>query len=147
MAANVDKDFAKNRAKAMTLLQEEASLQEIVRLVGRDSLSYEDQLKLEATKSIREDYLQQNAFHDIDTFCSHAKQNKMLKLVLQFYDLGMKALEHGVYLKDIEKLEVREKIARSKYIDEQELEKIDEISVELDSAFEKLIQEGGILDA
>lgn len=147
MAENIDKDFAKNRAKAMSLLQEEASLQEIVRLVGRDSLSYEDQLKLEATKSIREDYLQQNAFHEIDTFCSHAKQNKMLKLVLEFYDLGMKALEKGVYLKDIEKMKVREKIARSKYIDEEELFKIDDIITELNEAIEKLIQEGGILDA
>ena len=147
MAENIDKDFAKNRAKAMSLLQEEASLQEIVRLVGRDSLSYEDQLKLEATKSIREDYLQQNAFHDTDTFCSHAKQNKMLKLVLEFYDLGMKALEKGVYLKDIEKMPVREKIARSKYIDEEELFKIDDIITELNEAIEKLIQEGGILDA
>ena len=147
MAENIDKDFAKNRAKAMSLLQEEASLQEIVRLVGRDSLSYEDQLKLEATKSIREDYLQQNAFHDTDTFCSHAKQNKMLKLVLEFYDLGMKALEKGVYLKDIEKMKVREKIARSKYIDEEELYKIDDIITELNEAIEKLIQEGGILDA
>ena len=122
-------------------------MQEIVRLVGRDSLSYEDQLKLEATKSIREDYLQQNAFHDTDTFCSHAKQNKMLKLVLEFYDLGMKALEKGVYLKDIEKMKVREKIARSKYIDEEELYKIDDIITELNGAIEKLIQEGGILDA
>ena len=68
MAANIDPEFAKNRAKAMNLLQEESALQEIVRLVGRDSLSYEDQLKLEATKSFRVDYLQQTAFHDVDTF-------------------------------------------------------------------------------
>ena len=131
MAGNIDPEFARNRAKAMNLLQEESSLQEIVRLVGRDSLSEEDQLKLEATKSLREDYLQQNAFHDIDTFCSLEKQNKMLKLILQFYDLGMKALEKGVYLKDIEHMPVRENIARSKYIEEEELHKIDEISVEL----------------
>ncbi|MCR3956227.1 MAG: V-type ATP synthase subunit A [Gudongella sp.] len=147
MAGNIDPEFAKNRAKAMNLLQEESSLQEIVRLVGRDSLSEEDQLKLEATKSLREDYLQQNAFHDIDTFCSLEKQNKMLKLILQFYDLGMKALEKGVYLKDIEHMPVRENIARSKYIEEEELHKIDEISVELTQAINKLIEEGGILDA
>ncbi|WP_422484867.1 V-type ATP synthase subunit A [Gudongella sp. DL1XJH-153] len=147
MAANIDPEFAKNRAKSMNLLQEESSLQEIVRLVGRDSLSDEDQLKLEATKSMREDYLQQNAFHDIDTFCSLEKQNKMLKLILEFYDLGMKALEKGVYLKDIEHMPVREKIARSKYIDEEELQKIDEISVELNEEINKLIEEGGILDA
>lgn len=147
MAGNIDPEFARNRAKAMNLLQEESSLQEIVRLVGRDSLSEEDQLKLEATKSLREDYLQQNAFHDIDTFCSLEKQNKMLKLILQFYDLGMKALEKGVYLKDIEHMPVRENIARSKYIEEEELHKIDEIGVELNQAINKLIEEGGILDA
>lgn len=147
MAANIDPDFAKNRAKAMTLLQEEASLQEIVRLVGRDSLSYEDQLKLEATKSIREDYLQQNAFHEIDTFCSLQKQNKMLKLILKFYDLGMKALEKGVYLKSIERMPVREKIARAKYIEEALLEQIDDISKQLEADMNKLIEEGGILDA
>ena len=147
MAANIDVDFARNRAKAMTLLQEEAQLQEIVRLVGRDSLSYEDQLKLEATKSIREDYLQQNAFHEIDTFCSLQKQNKMLKLILKFYDLGMKALEKGVYLKDIERMPVREKIARSKYIEETHLEQVDEIAQQLEADMNKLIEEGGILDA
>ncbi|WP_409228032.1 V-type ATP synthase subunit A [Gudongella sp. SC589] len=147
MAGNIDPEFARNRAKAMNLLQEESSLQEIVRLVGRDSLSEEDQLKLEATKSLREDYLQQNAFHDIDTFCSLEKQNKMLKLILQFYDLGMKALEKGVYLKDIEHMPIRENIARSKYIEEEELDKIDEIGVELTQAINKLIEEGGILDA
>lgn len=147
MAANIDPEFAKNRAKAMTLLQEEAQLQEIVRLVGRDSLSYEDQLKLEATKSIREDYLQQNAFHEIDTFCSLQKQNKMLKLILKFYDLGMKALEKGVYLKDIERMPVREKIARSKYIEETHLEQVDEIAQQLEADMNKLIEEGGILDA
>ncbi|HCO18877.1 MAG TPA: V-type ATP synthase subunit A [Tissierellales bacterium] len=147
MAENIDPEFAKNRAKAMTLLQEEAQLQEIVRLVGRDSLSYEDQLKLEATKSIREDYLQQNAFHEIDTFCSLQKQNKMLKLILKFYDLGVKAIEKGVYLKSIEKMPVREKIARSKYIEEAHLEQIDEIAQQLETDMNKLIEEGGILDA
>ena len=147
MAANTDPDFAKNRAKAMSLLQEEASLQEIVRLVGRDSLSYEDQLKLEATKSIREDFLQQNAFHEVDTYCSLQKQNKMLKLILKFYDLGMKALEKGVYLKNIEKMPVREKIARAKYIEEEYIEQVDEISIQLEAEINKLIEEGGILDA
>jgi len=147
MAENIDPEFAKNRAKAMTLLQEEAQLQEIVRLVGRDSLSYEDQLKLEATKSIREDYLQQNAFDEIDTFCSLQKQNKMLKLILKFYDLGVKAIEKGVYLKSIEKMPVREKIARSKYIEEAHLEQIDEIAQQLEADMNKLIEEGGILDA
>ena len=147
MNENIDPEFASNRQKAMNLLQDEAGLQEIVRLVGRDSLSEEDQLKLEATKSIREDYLQQNAFHDVDTFCSLQKSNKMLKLMLEFYDLGVKALEQGVYLKDVENLEVRYKIARSKYISEDDMNEIDNISNELKSSIDNLISKGGILNA
>jgi len=147
MNENVDKEFAKNRVKAMTLLQEEASLQEIVRLVGRDSLSDEDQLKLEASKSIREDYLQQNAFHDVDTYCSLEKQNMMLKLILKFYDLSLDALKKGVYLKDIENMAVREKIARAKYIEEDKLNELEAIERELETEIAKLIEEGGLLDA
>jgi len=147
MNDNIDKEFAKNRIKAMSLLQEEASLQEIVRLVGRDSLSPEDQLKLEASKSIREDYLQQNAFHDVDTYCSLEKQNLMLKVILKFYDLSLDALNKGVYLKDIENMAVREKIARAKYIDEERLDEIKNIEKELETEIAKLIEEGGLLDA
>ncbi|MEA4963937.1 V-type ATP synthase subunit A [Lutispora sp.] len=147
MNENIDPEFAANRAKAMNLLQDETGLLEIVRLVGRDSLSEEDQLKLEATKSIREDFLQQNAFHEVDTFCSLAKQNKMLKLILNFFDQGKRALEQGVYLKDIEKMEVRNKIARAKYIAEEDLEKIDDINAELTASVDNLISKGGILNA
>lgn len=147
MNANVDPDFAANRAKAMSLLQDETGLLEIVRLVGRDSLSEEDQLKLEATKSIREDFLQQNAFHEVDTFCSLKKQNKMLKLVLNFYDQGMRALKQGVYLKDILNMDVRNRIARAKYIAEDNIDEIDRISEELVASIDNLISKGGILDA
>ena len=147
MNENIDPEFAANRAKAMNLLQDETGLLEIVRLVGRDSLSEEDQLKLEATKSIREDFLQQNAFHEVDTFCSLAKQNKMLKLILNFFDQGKRALEQGVYLKDIEKMEVRNKIARAKYIAEEDLDKIDDIDAELIASVDNLISKGGILNA
>lgn len=147
MNENIDPEFAANRGKAMNLLQDETGLLEIVRLVGRDSLSEEDQLKLEAAKSMREDFLQQNAFHEVDTFCSLEKQNKMLKLVLDFYDQGKRALEQGVYLKDIENMEVRNKIARAKYIPEKELDKIDDINEELISSINNLISKGGILDA
>jgi V/A-type H+-transporting ATPase subunit A len=147
MDENIDPEFSANRAKAMSLLQDESELQEIVRLVGRDSLSEEDQLKLEATKSIREDFLQQNAFHDVDTFCSLAKQNLMLKLVLEFYDQGLKALKKGVYIKELEKLPVRDKIARAKYIPEENIDEIKEIQTELIEEIDKLISKGGILDA
>ncbi len=147
MNESIDPNFADNRSKAMSLLQEESGLQEIVRLVGRDSLSEKDQLKLEATKSLREDYLQQNAFHEVDTVCSLEKQNKMLKLILQFYDEGLRALEAGVYLKDIENMEVRNKIARTKYIPEANISEIDAIGVELKTSIDELISKGGILNA
>ncbi|HHV72753.1 MAG TPA: V-type ATP synthase subunit A [Clostridia bacterium] len=147
MDANVDPSFSANRARAMALLQEEAGLQEIVRLVGRDSLSEWDQLKLEVTKSIREDYLQQNAFHDQDAFASLKKQNLMLQLVLFFYDEARRALENGVYLNEIINLEVRDRIARAKYIPEDRLDEILEIKKEVSKAIDDLISKGGILDA
>ena len=139
MDKNVDERFSKNRVNAMKLLQEEASLQEIVRLVGKDTLSFEDQLKLEAAKSIREDYLQQNAFHEQDTFTSLAKQDKMLNMVLNFYYQAKRALESNVYINDILSLEVRENIARAKYLSEEEIGKIDEIDKEVVRKIEELI--------
>lgn len=147
MNGNVDDDFAMNRTKAMALLTEEASLQEIVRLVGRDSLSESDQLKLEAAESIREDFLQQNAYHEQDTYASLAKQNLMLKMVLHFYNEGSRALKNGVYLKDILTLEVRERIARAKYLEEKDIEKINDINKEMTDAVDELMQEGGLLNA
>ena len=139
MDKNVDERFSKNRVNAMKLLQEEASLQEIVRLVGKDTLSFEDQLKLEAAKSIREDYLQQNAFHEQDTFTSLAKQDKMLNMVLNFYYQAKRALESNVYINDILSLEIRENIARAKYLSEEEIGKIDEIDKEVVRKIEELI--------
>lgn len=147
MDKNIDPEFSKNRIKAMTLLQEESSLQEIVRLVGRDSLSEGDQLKLEAAKSIREDFLQQNAFHEEDTYTSLNKQNLMLKMVLAFYDEGKRALDNGVYLKEILDLPVREKIARAKFIGEDRVSEIESIIEELKASIDELISKGGILNA
>ena len=140
-------DWSSLRIEAMALLQEEASLDEIVRLVGIDALSEKDRLKLEVAKSLREDYLQQNAFHEIDTYASLGKQYKMLKLILLFRKEAERALEAGVYLDKILKLEVRDKIARSKYIHEEEINKIDEISNELKADIDNLINEGGVLNA
>jgi len=147
MNSNVDEDFSNNRQMAMRLLKDEADLQEIVRLVGRDTLSEEDQLKLEAAKSIREDFLQQYAFHEVDTYCSLKKQNRMLKVVLDFYRLGLQALKAGVYLHEISSLPVREKIARMKYIPEERLSEIDDIEKELRTSIEELISRGGGQDA
>lgn len=148
MDENVASDWAQLRSAAMTLLQEEANLQEIVRLVGIDSLSEKDRLKLEVAKSIREDYLQQNAFHEIDTYASLEKQHKMLSLIIQFKKEAERALEAGVYLDKILALEeIRDRIARSKYVDEKELSKIDQISIDLKADIDKLISEGGVQDA
>lgn len=147
MNENVAEDFGKLRIEAMTLLQEESSLQEIVRLVGIDALSEKDRLKLEIAKSIREDYLQQNSFHDVDTYSSLNKQYKMLRLIIEYKREAERALDAGVYLKSILDLEdIKDRIARSKYIPEKELNKIDKISTDLKGAIEKLINEGGVLD-
>ena len=145
MDENVASDWSKLRQDCMTLLQDEASLQEIVRLVGIDALSEKDRLKLEVAKSIREDYLQQNGFHEIDTYTSLDKQYKMLKLVLLFRKEAERALDAGVYLDKILELEVRDKIARSKYIHEDNISRMDEIAAELRANIDTLINEGGVL--
>ena len=147
MDVNVGPEFSQNRKRAMALLQEESSLQEIVRLVGRDTLSEKDQLKLEVAKSIREDYLQQNAFMESDTYTSLTKQDKMLQLVLKFYDEGNRGLESGAYLKEISEMPVREKIARVKYMPESDLDKMNDILNEIENEVDNLINKGGSLDA
>lgn len=139
---NIDRRFSKLRKRSMALLQEETSLLEVVRLVGRDSLSDEDQMKLHTSKSIREDFLQQNAFHDVDTFCPLEKQFKMLDTILYFYDRGQEALVNGAYFSEIEELEVKENIARMKYLPNDELEKLDEIKDKIDSQLKKLVEVG-----
>ena len=143
MDENINKKFSEHRIQSMALLQEESNLQEVVRLVGRDSLSEADQLKLEVAKSLREDFLQQNAFHEVDTYCSLPKQFKMLNLILGFYDEAKKALDAGVYLDEILKIESREGITRSKNISENELEKFDTLFETVKADIEKLISEGG----
>ena len=143
---NVDRRFSKLRKRSMALLQEETSLLEVVRLVGRDTLSDEDQVKLDTTKSIREDFLQQNAFHDVDTFCPLEKQFKMLDTILYFYDKCQEALEKGVYFSEIEKLDVKENIARMKYLPNDDLGKIDAIKDKIDSELKEL-EEVGDVDA
>ncbi|SHF40635.1 MULTISPECIES: V-type ATP synthase subunit A [Caloramator] len=138
------KGWGEMTREAMKILQEEAELQEIVRLVGIDALSEKDRLTLEAARSLREDYLHQNAFHEVDTYASLTKQLKMLKLILDFYHLGQEALKQGVYLSKITSLPVREKIARAKYIPEAEMAKIDEISSELHMQMDILVKGGEV---
>lgn len=147
MDKNIAKDFSKKRARAMILLQEESKLQEIVRLVGKDTLSFEDQLKLEVTKMIREDFLQQNAFMEEDTYTSLQKQNKMLEMILSFYDEALKAIKAGVYISNILELSVVERIARAKYInedtEEKTLEKINQIITDIKLDIKALIDKIG----
>ena len=136
---NVSEDFTKMRAFAMSVLQEESELQEIVRLVGADALSFKDRLTLETAKSIREDYLHQNAFHEVDTFTSLEKQYKMMKLIYDFHRLANDALEKGAEYSDLIKLPVREKIGRTKYIPEENIGEIEDVEKEIATAINGLI--------
>ncbi|WP_294401377.1 V-type ATP synthase subunit A [uncultured Clostridium sp.] len=148
MDANVAPNWGALRLEAMTILQEEAQLQEIVRLVGIDALSEKDRLKLDVAKSIREDYLQQNGFHEVDTYTSLKKQYKMLSLISFYKSEAERALEAGVYLNDILALEdLKDRIARSKYIHEDDLDKMDQIFTDLKAAIDDLISKGGVANA
>ncbi len=120
MNANVSRDWADLRRSAMALLQDEAELEEIVRLVGQDSLSDGDRLKLEAARSLREDFLHQNSFDEIDTYTSLQKQYYMLSLIMNFYRESLKALERGAAFEQLLTLPVRERIARMKFVPEDQ---------------------------
>ena len=132
---NVDKDWMKLRGRLMGLLQEEASLEEIVKLVGMDALSPGDRLKMETARSIREDFLHQLAFHEIDTYTSLKKQLYMMKLILAYYDLCSEALTKNALIEKLASLAVREKIGRFKYVHE------DNIDAEYDNTMKQLEKE------
>ena len=138
---NASPDFNELRAFAIRILQEEAELDEIVRLVGADSLSYQDRLILETAKSIREDFLHQNAFHETDTYTSIAKQVRMLRLIREYHRLGAEALAAGAAYEKLVNLPVREKIGRVKYIEESDLAAFDGIMEQLKREIREL--EGG----
>ena len=140
MNKNVAEDWTRLLDETMNLLQVEAELEEIVKLVGYDSLSAPDRLSLEAARSIREDYLQQNAFDEVDTYTSLPKQYGMLRLVLQFYHESKTALEAGVPIAAIFALDIREKIARAKYVQEDEIQGyLEATSRELEEDMRKLM--------
>ena len=146
-AEHVDKDFPVNRSRALKLLQEEAELNEIVQLVGVDGLSEPDRMKLEACKMIREDFLHQNAFHEIDTFSSTAKQFMMLDLILRYFDEGLRGLDAGVKFNSLASLSVKEDIGRFKYNEEKDVEgSYKEIVEKLETAINELIKEAGEAD-
>ena len=140
---NVSRDWNKYLGDMMRILQEEAGLQEIVQLVGVDALSPTDRVTLEAARSIREDYLQQNAFNEIDTYSSLEKQFGMLKIILAFYYKGQEAIKKGVNINDLFSMPVREKIARLKYVPEEEIkETFEKVEEELSVQIEELINKG-----
>ncbi len=139
---NVAADWMENRQKLMSLLQDEAELEEIVKMVGMDALSASDRLKMEAARSIREDFLHQNSFHEVDTYSSLKKQHLMMKLVLAFYEQAKEALEKGANIQGLIKMEVREKIGRFKYVTEDKLDKeydavLKELAVDIANVFGK----------
>jgi V/A-type H+-transporting ATPase subunit A len=137
----VASDFVTNQKTAMTLLQTESELQEIVRLVGVDALSERDQLTLEISRSIREDFLHQNAFHDVDTYTSLKKQHLLLKVILHYHERAQEALQKGVTINMIKTMKIRNRIARAKYIPEQELDRIESIMKETDDELATLSRE------
>ena len=139
---NVGADFMELRAFVMNVLQEEASLEEIVRLVGMDTLSYKDRMTLETAKMIREDYLHQNAFHETDTYTSLDKQYRMLKLIKKFYDLGNEAVANYADIDEVTACEAKEKIGRAKYIEESSVASFDEIDSELERELKALAAKG-----
>ena len=139
---NVNGEWTKMRASVMRILQEEAELDEIVRLVGVDALSDSDRLTMETAKSIREDYLHQNAFHEVDTYASLDKQYAMMNLILTMDNLSRDALDKGVDLDDLLKIPTREKIGRAKYIPEEDKDAFIKIMSELKSDISSLVGGG-----
>ena len=115
-------DWPELRGRIMQLLNDEAQLDEIVKLVGMDALSHADRMKLEVARSIREDYLHQNSFHDVDCYSSLARQYAMMRLILAYYDQSLAALDGGANINALTALSVRERIGRFKYIAEEQVE-------------------------
>jgi V/A-type H+-transporting ATPase subunit A len=143
MNSQVAEEFMSLRQEAMLLLEEESELQEIARLVGVESLSAKDRLILESARSIREDFLHQNAFHPQDTYASLRKQYLMLRTILHFHHLGVNALKEERDLEEILALEVREKISKVKFLPEED-PGILEAYMEVDNSFKKLLQKKGL---
>lgn len=140
--SEVAPDWMEGRQKMMSLLQEEAELEEIVKMVGMDALSPGDRLKMEAARSIREDFLHQNSFHEVDTYTSLKKQYMMMQLVNAFYEKAVEALSKGAELRKLISMPVREQIGRFKYIKEDALDEEyakvqEELDVQIAAAFRK----------
>lgn len=139
--SNINEEWMEIRGRIMHLLHDESELDEIVKLVGMDALSAPDRLKLEAARSIREDFLHQDAFHEVDTYTDLEKQYKMMKLVMAYFDVSMEALKKGVKIDPLVKLPVRERIGRYKYVVSEKLEKeYQDIILTLNQEVDQLLQ-------
>lgn len=140
----IAQDWMEKRQEMMKLLTEEAELEEIVKMVGMDALSPIDRLKMEAARSIREDFLHQNSFHEIDTYTSLKKQYMMMSLVLDYFDLSKGALNKGASINNLVKLPVREAIGRFKYIHENDLdEQFKFVNEQLVDEIDEVVRKGG----
>lgn len=138
-----DGEWSEMRVQAMSLLEEEDQLKEIVRLVGIDALSKEERMTMETSKSLREDFLHQNSFHEIDTYASMDKQVKMLRNILTFHRLGMQALGRGALLRDLINMPIREEIARMRYTEESNIKILDDLEDKIKDDLSKLTAAGG----
>ena len=137
---NVAPDWMELRARLMLLLQEESELDEIVKMVGMDALSPADRMKLEAARSIREDYLHQNAFHEVDTYTPPKKQYLMMKLILEYYDVCCDALKNGADVEALSSMPVREEIGRYKYTENDDIdEKYSEVLADIKKQAEEIV--------
>ncbi len=132
-------DWVEMRIEAMRLLQEESELEEIVRLVGVEALSPVERLTLETTKSLREDFLHQNSFHEVDTYASMQKQYKMMQLIMLFHHECKRALNRDANQEDLFNLPVRDRIARARYLEESNLAEMDSIEAEIKAQVEKVL--------
>ncbi len=139
---NVNENWYRLRKESMRLLEKESELQEIVQLVGPDALPPSDRFSLQAARVIREDFLQQNAFHDVDTYCEPEKQFRMLEIMMEFHDKGMEAVEKKVSVEDLSDMDAVEKLSRMSYVSSKNYEeKFSDIEMEMNKEFEELIEE------
>jgi len=134
----ISPEFSEMSLEAMKILEKEAELEEIVRLVGAEALSQEDQLLLEIARSIREDFLHQNAFHEVDTYASIKKQYLMLKAIMKLYDVCQTALQRGVTVKKLKESEIWERVARMRYIPEKKIDQIEKLTKEIEDEIGKI---------
>ena len=140
----IGKDWLDHRNKAMTLLQKESELQEIVKLVGPDALPPRERALLESARMIRESFLQQSAFHEVDTYCPGKKQYEMLRLMLKFADRIQEAVEKHVHIDDIISMKSREALSRTGTVPNDEFEKrFKKIESDMDKEIDDLIKKGG----